>query len=404
MVAAVKPWMPFENPLDDSLFDGDSDVDWVTGGYVYHGRHLGRFYEANPWVPEDIRLAARIVKTVDTYPLLCALMSWRSVTVGQLQAGLCNQRVPVFDWTAPSVYGGLLRLGLVDIGFPRSYRWGHVQPRDVFLRMSMGRGRVRRWLRLLGKPMWVAGLLSDSGERALHAYARHNMFADHVGLTAIRDARVLCAAGDGWCAFRLLDERARGESGVALGATGDVLIVLKTGVCVVVEVQSSIAGVEGKVSRWERFLQASPFARRGIICVWLGIPSPREQGSYARIGSVLAEHAGDPLMLAGDVPLNRRMGYARWDEWYEPDGLPAARWGVYRDATGMPMSVFDEGLGEAAPSPRPLDRVRNWGEGLVRAELERVYQEPMLPYCRIPGKLAGGFQGLTMPVMDRSGQ
>lgn len=381
------------NPLDSELFGYGADVDWYRGLYVLQNKAT-RFYQNNPWIPVTIREADQIIAThqEEAWSVLCAVMSWRSVTVGQLRAGLANTPVPLFDWLAPSLWGALLRKGWIDCGFPLSLRMEGTPPGDVWIRASQKQKNVRDWLQAVHQPSWMLRVIADSGEVPQHAFARHNTFADHCGLVAVHDPRCVYTAGDGWCAFTALDPQATRLAAISRGAAGDVSWVTGDGVTVVGEVQSSTHEVVEKFRRWIRFLHASPFTRRGLICLWILIPS--SAGTYPSFASIVSQLSVDPLVMTGVPSVGSRCGIVRWDTWFTSEGYPTDRWGSYTDLCGVQRTVWDTCFVSQAPVLADPVGVVQWGCPVVRDVIKSVWGWDTSTWgC--PSSLCGGWNGFT---------
>ena len=331
--------------------------------------------------------------------MLCAVMSWRSVTVGQLRAGLSNAPVPLFDWLAPSLWGALLRKGWIDCGFPLSFRMEGTSPGDVWIRASQKQKNIRDWLQAVRQPLWRLQVIADSGEVPQHAFARHNTFADHCGLTAVHDSRCVYTAGDGWCAFTALDPQAMRIAAVGRGAAGDVSWVTRDGVMVVGEVQSSTHEVREKFQRWIQFLHASPFSRRGMICIWILIPSVN--GTYPSVSSIVSRLQVDPLVMTGVPSVGSRCGIVRWDDWFTSEGYPTDAWGSYVDLCGVPRTIWDSSFTSQVPVLADPRRMGEWGVPVVREGIRSVWGWDTSTWgC--PSSLSGGWNGFTRCAGYRS--
>lgn len=404
--ASAVPWKPFLNPLQQGLFDGSAEVDWLYGEYV---RSLSKDYKRlaarEQWIVWDRRRAQLMVAAQRdaAVGVVGALLSWRSACVSQLQAGLCSVPVPSFDRSRETLWGALLRLGVIDVGFSKTERWGGLEVPETWIALSHREENLKRLLRLLDLPQWYAAVLSSGKLHGQRVYAFHNMMCDHVGLAAIHDPRFSFSAGDGWCNLRSLDEKALRQSGsVTSIAGGDVLMMTRGGVAVAVEGQGTLQSVEEKMRRWMRFLASSPMEYRGIVCVWLRMPNPH-YGGEPDLAHVLERLRDDPLMLAGrSVPVSMRLGVASWGDWFDPMGRPAEGFGVFSDSFGIPRSVFDGEYSDNAPAAADASSLTGWGRGVLAETFRRVWGLDTSGWA-VPDSYLGGFPGAAVMKADTDG-
>lgn len=393
------PWKGFFDPDSKRLYAWDSDVDWWRGTYMHDLEKPVRVAarDGNGWMLPYTRIAERMVRDQPdtTAAIMGALFSWRTATIGQLQAGLCDLPVPAFDRGEPNLWGALNRLGMVNIGFSRRERVeGTILP-HVWVSVGDNAQLVRKGMEPLadGRP-WIRHVMASGMFRNMHAHARHNTFAAHTGLAFCHDPRIRLTGGDGWGAFRLIDPQAAKESGAHPAAGMDVVTLTQGNLLAGIEVQAS-AGAEfaGKFQRWARFLAFSPMSRRGIVCIWLFVKS-RSSDGYADYMSPMRRFATLPEMAAGDPDVATRMGWATWDEWYE-HGRPTPLFGTWTDMRGQRRSMFDESWRRYTPGHvNGVQATRDWGWRRMRDELLRVYGWDTAGWT-FPDDMRGGFHGFA---------
>lgn len=390
-------WKPFLNPADPGLYGSSNDVDWLMAEYVNESDEPRRMHEANPWIPEARPTAERMIaaRHDETLALLGALRSWRVCTVSQLQAGLCPVALPDFDYGANSLYGALLRLGCVNVGFSGRERFERVRVPETWLSMGSVVRSTRRVLKLIGATPAERALLTDTTVKGVgRRHARHNTYAAHVGLTCMRDGRVDFACGDGWSAFKTIDPKAVEDAGLRSGCAADVAVMGRNGVMAGIEVQTGMSYVFDKVRRWKDMLLHSPMDRRGLVCVWLVI---------GKNGMPLTDSARDALLTmgadldgltSGMPPVGTRMGLAYWNDWYDAKGKPTDGFGTYVDMFGHRRGIFDPQWESFTPDRRPLDEVAEWGWRTMRGQI-RDYWGWDTPGWAYPDAYRGGVNGFV---------
>lgn len=390
----MAPWWEGLNPDSNRLFAYGSDVEWVRGTYAATLGRPAEFARLHPWMPPSKGTAwAMTGRDRDMcVNLLAALLSWRTCTVGQLRAGLCQPTPYGFDRTEPNLYGALNRLGVINVGFSPAERLEGVRVPHVWLSVGNDATLVRAWLKRFAAGTWVPATLTRGSMSAQHTHARHNMFATHVGLTAAHHPQVMLTGGDGWGGFRDIDPAAARQADVRVAST-DVVMLTKGRVLAGVETQTSAHSVWDKTSRWVRMLAASPMPRRGLVCVWLLIPAATT-GRYADLTPILEQAAALPEARAGDPPVTARMGVARWDEWYGPDGQPGDGFGTYHDLTGVGRSLFDPAWETVTPANVNPSRTAEWGWAHVRESILSAFGWDTTGWT-LPTPLRGGFGGFT---------
>lgn len=361
-------WEPFFNPMSPLLWVNGSDCVWIRGESVVALHNRGRLRDVYPWIVGDVRVAESMVRRSSSLvaALVESLLSWRVVELSQLQAGLCAISPPDFDFENPSIYGALVRLGAVSVGFPYLDSLGVENSGRVFLCLGGVESLVKRVLPLLEVPVWVKSVLTSSGHVVGRREATfHNVLAAHCGLAFQHDKRFRLVGGDGVSGFNLIDPQARAESRVAFGAA-DCVGLTSRGVMVAVEVQRSHVNLEGKIRKWVRLLAASPMSRRGLVCVFL-LPRNMRTGGYPTVAGF--SRAG--LMVeagVGTPPAASRVGWARWEDWFTPQGYPSDGLGAYTDIRGESRSVFD------FQGPRvDVERAEQWGFMQVDDWVEKVF-------------------------------
>lgn len=397
-----RPWAGFFDPADKRLYAYDSDVDWWRASHMATLEKPVKVAarDGNEWMMPYWKVAEAMVRaqpeTVDA--IISSLFAWRTATVSQLRAGLCDMPLPAFNRHEPGLWGALNRLGIINVGFSRRERIEGITLPQVWVGVGDDAKLVRHVLDYIGQGRpWLAQVMTSTLWRAMHTHARHNTFAAHVGLTACRDTRVRLTAGDGWGAFRLIDPQATRESGSHAAAGMDTVMLTRDNVLAGIEVQTTASETfMRKLERWARFLAFSPMPRRGMLCVWLFVQS-RAADASPNFLPVVRALAGMPEMTAGDPDVASRMGWATWEEWYD-HGTPTEHWGEYTDMRGNRRSIFDPMWREC--TPRHVNGVKaaqDWGWRFMRDEMLRIYGWDMSGWA-FPQDMRGGFHGFTPHV------
>lgn len=398
-------WKPFLNPADPGLYGPSNDVDWLMGEYVRGVDGPQRFHESNPWIPVARPTAERMVaaRHDETLGLLGALRSWRVCTVSQLQAGLCPTPLPDFDHEANNLYGALLRLGCINVGFSGRERFERVRVPETWLSMGNVTKATRRVLKLIGATPAERALLTDTNVKGVgRRHARHNTYAAHIGLTCMRDPRVDFACGDGWSSFKTIDPKANADAGLNAGCAADVTVMGRNGVFAGIEVQTGMGRTFDKVSRWRDMLMHSPMGRRGLVCVWVVIGKngvPLTDGARDALTSIASDLDG---LTAGMPPVGARMGIAYWTDWYDAKGRPTEGFGTYTDMFGHRRGVFDPQWREFTPGHEPLEKVGEWGWRTMRRQI-RDYWGWDTPGWSYPEAYRGGTNGFVYGRAPREG-
>lgn len=394
----IDEWTPFFDPKDPGLYVPQGDVDWMSGTWASRLDKPTAVEEVNPWLPGRKSVAEGIVRQNrdKTRALLFALLSWRSCTVKQLQAGLCATKgMPDFDREHPNLYGALCRLGCVSIGFSMRERFERVRVPQVWLSMNGRKENVARVCKLIGLTAGERESLTSTRAYSAHANARHNTFASHVGLTFAHDDRARLTAGDGWGLFRTIDPIAKTEAGIGGNLSGtDVIALCRNNTLACVEVQMHYNGLFDKLQRWAKLLAFSPMRRRGIVNVWLFAPMNRGSGQD-KYGSMenMFHNAGAyiDVLGAGTPSVATRMGYAYWTDWYE-NGHPTERFGTYTDMNGARRSIYDPQWKHFTPATNPVTDVTDWGWKTMRDQLHDYWGVDATRWT-MPEMWRGGFEG-----------
>lgn len=394
----VSPWKYFFDPDDPMLFAKQSDLDWVSGDYVANLPHpvATASEEGNGWIMPYRAVAERMVRDdpETVLALVGALFSWRTATVDQLRAGLCNMPLPAFDRDQPNIYGALARLGVINVGFSKRERLEHIRVPQVWLAVGNDRDYVENIIPLTGRRPWFRKGLAAGSLYGVRQHARHNTFASHVSLAACHDPRVQLTGGDGWGGLRLLDAQAQADSGANIGAATDVTILTEGNVMASIEIQFGTNRIKDKMERWVRMLAYSPMPRRGLLCIWLS--SPMTHSGSDNFPAAMTAMSQLPEMAAGVPPVAQRMGYAMWDEWFD-HGRPTGRFGEYIDVFGTRRSIFDPAWRQYTPKHvTGIDGIRDWGWRQMRDELLNAWGWDTGSW-RFADKWRGGFYGFATP-------
>ena len=390
--------IPFD-PDDPSLWMLGSDVDWIRGDYVARLEHPGQFARQHPWLVANRLFAESMVRSNPkaVTAILGALLSWRVCTIGQLHAGLSAYPVPDFARDEPNLYGALVRLGAINIGFDQRERLEGVTVPQVWASMGNTASYIRDTLSCFESGAWLRMALTSSRLSAMRVHARHNTYASHCGLMLARDARTKLVGGDGWGGFRLIDPRAVSEAGLNRVSSTDIVALTGGNVLAGIEVQAGANNMDKKLSNWARLLANSPMGRRGLVCVWLLIKDAT-RGEYPYLNPVLRKTSDMGEMMVGHPSVAQRMGVATWEEWFD-HGRPTEGFGSYTDLLGAKRSIFDDEWSRYTPSVRPLDTVEQWGWQVMRDALKREWGVNADGW-RMPDAYRGGFYGFAKGGSD----
>lgn len=386
-------WEHFINPLDDNLWGQNSDVNWMQGSWVKTLDHPKQLTDSNPWIPLDPGKAEGMIRrdSQTVLEIIGALFSWRVCAISQLQAGLAPHGAPDFDRTQPNLYGALLRLGIINVGFSKREAFGLTQVPEVWASMGGSLKFTKHLTDILNMPAWTRSLITNGRFGGVKIHARHNTLTAHVGLTFSKDERVRFVSGDGWGRFRDLDPQAIAEIGGMGINSADAIAFMKNGATVALETQIHANDLKKKLEAWCRFLVYSPMSRRGLLCVWLQAPSA--QGcSYGNFLSVFEPARDMQGMTAGNPTVASRMGLARWNEWYDEKGLPTERFGEYMDMFGNRQSIYDPKWMQYAPPQQPFINVNEWGWRLMEDQIRREWNWDVTRWVK-PDAMRGGFFG-----------
>lgn len=388
------PWPGFFDPADESLWAHGSDVDWIRGDWIARSETITATAARNPWLVTNRRVAESEIRRnrMQALAILGAILSWRVCTVSQLQAGLASLPVPAFTRIAPNLYGAMCRLGLINVGFSPAERIEGMMGEQAWLSMGNDAKLIRRHLDLIGDGRWLTPMLSGSGRlNAMRSHARHNTYAAHAGLTLAHDPRIRLTGGDGWGGFNRIDPQATGEAGLNLVSSTDVIALVGNGVLASLEVQGPSHRMETKTGNWMRLLAYSPMRRRGLLCVWLVIPSA--SGDTPRFDRLLDRLGATPEAMAGDPPTARRMGLAHWDDWYD-HGHATDAFGTYTDLLGQSQSIFDPAWAGAAPQHHDVHALDRWGWAVMRTQIREHWGWDASGWS-MPEAYRGGFYGFA---------
>lgn len=392
----VADWEPFFNPLDVDLWANASDVNWMKGSWVRSHKHPAALAKQWPFIPPTRTQAASIIRIrhEQVLAILGGLFSWRTATVDQLRAGLVTDgmRIDAFARDVPTVWGALLKLGAIDVGFSKAEVFDDRRVNQVWVQVGSMPNFTKEITDTLNLPAWMRGVLTSGDFRAVHSYARHNTLTNHVGLTAAHDDRVRFTCGDGWGGFRYIDPQAVAEIGGAGRQVADMLAFLSNGVTMALEVQLHSSDVTKKLKAWSKFLAYSPMSRRGLVNIWLQPPLP--DGVYPNYLQSFKNIASDKTMTVGTPIVAQRLGYARWEEWFDPAGKPLPQWGEYEDLTGTRRSVFDEQWKQYTPTLNPVSTVCEWGWQLMNERIRQAWGWDISAWDK-PASMRGGFWGFV---------
>ena len=404
MTATAKDtWPGFFNPNDPKLWAMGSDVDWIYGDYIYDLGKTDTLHLTQPWIVRTEQSATKLVRenAQTVLSLLGALMAWRVTTVSQMQAGLApNAEIPTFYRDIPTIYGAMVRLGLIDVGFSPRERLEGIEVPQVWLSLGKRSKLVRRIDKILadkitGTDQWITRTLFSGTGFFSRRHARHNTFAAHAALTASRNSRVKLVTGDGWGAFRRIDQRACDEANLTGLSATDVVILSHSHTTCCLEVQAAGLDNKSKLQNWINFLSKSPMSRRGILCIWLTIPNV--SGIQPNLTNDLMAAGRTPTASIGMPSVGQRIGIAKWDEWFDELGLPTSQFGTYTDLFGERRDML---TGWDASTPHEINdisSVGNWGWEQVRTHIARKWGLNTGSW-RMPEFLRGGFYGFTEGV------
>lgn len=365
-------WTGCFDPLDDYLWFGQSNCDWIKPSQMQDLMTMG-FNETGryPWYVSDLKKARTMVQEnrEAVLSIIGSLMSWRNATVSQLQAGLVRYPVPEFTRSSPNLYGALSRVGALNIGFSKREYIANVYVPQVWLGLNGIRGQVSKVTRLAAGYGYPTDAIIRPGV-GTHQYARHNTCASHVGLAFAHDSRVKYTAGDGWALFRRLDAQATGEMGIHFNNVPDLLGFTTRGVVAAIEVQSALTDVPKKMRAWVDFLSHSPMSRRGLLCIWLLIPSVSQ--GMANFTKIFEEAMNLPGVTVGEPPVSDRIGWANWYDWFDQQGNPTDRLGTFTDLMGHERSMFDTDWG-LLPQTADYSELTDWGWNLMNRSILDVF-------------------------------
>lgn len=377
------------NVTDPLLWVNGSQGFWVKGASIIATPSLA---DNLPFVVKDqhnawalIRHQKQVVVTIFE-----TLLMWRTVEITQLPA-LTKSVLPDFSWDTPNVYGALLRLGVINIGFDSTGMLTG-KPRAIFLSIGSVEVLNKRFLKQLHIPAYMNTLLNAPAGRltATRQATMHNVLTAHVGVEALTDKRVQAVAGDGMSSFRMLTPSL---STVSNGAGGDMTIFFTNGVSMAVEVQRTTIKLLDKMSRWLDALAQSDMRERGLLCVWL-LPRNVTNGAYASVQSYVDKIRELPVSGVADstgVLAGSRMGVVEWDTWFDSYGRLTDRFGFFVDVFGHERYVMDF----AGSMPIDWDKASHWGFRQVDSVLGDVFHVDTSMWSH-PECLAGGLGGLTV--------
>lgn len=390
--------MQLIDPDDPAYFQLGSDVDWIRGDYVHGLEQPGVFARRHPWIVANRLFAETMVRSnpEQVLSILGALFSWRVCTISQLQAGLAIHGAPPFDRTEPNLYGALLRLGAISIGFDKRENLEGITLPQVWITVGKDSKLVKRTVNLINDKGWLKKTLTTTLFSAMRVHARHNTFASQLGLALAHDKRTRFTGGDGWGAFRTIDAQAVAEVGLNRVSSTDVVASLANNVLAGMEVQSSSHNLDTKIANWSKLLAYSPMNRRGLLCVWLFIK--RADGEYCSYKSIFDKAKDLPEMMVGNPTVAQRMGHARWDDWFD-HGQPTEHFGCYEDMLGATRSIFDMSWSNVAPTPRPMSAINDWGWQVMRDAIRQEWGWDASKWV-MPEKYRGDFFGFIQGGAD----
>ena len=381
------------NPLDDSLWGGHSDVDWYEGRYFGQLKPTDIAVRSTPFIPKNRDEAWNIVASNKqaAISILGALMSWRTASIDQLQAGLSVKPVPDFSRTEPNLYGAMLMLGVLSIGFSHAERFGHEVP-HVFIAPSGDDKATRAFVKQLESGAWLQHVLTRNLFKAVRRTVRHNTFVNNIALSAAHNKHVQFIGGDGWSSLKGLDNRAVTESGHSpIGRIADAIMLADNNVLAALEIQLSNGGVFGKLHDWVQFISHSPMQRRGIICVYVLAPRLFE-GTYSNPQSIISQIVeSQPTVLTGDPLVGERIGFARWDDWML-SYASAKNFGQYTDLFGHEQNIFDPKWAQYTPRIHNPSIISEWGYLSVQKNIQQFWGLDT-HNMRFASQFAKGFYG-----------
>ena len=397
------PWHGFFNPDDPTLWTQGSDVDWIYGDYIHDMMKSGQLQHTPPWLVRDERSALKLIRdNHDTVlAIMGALMTWRVATISQLQAGLApGADAPDLYRDIPGIYGAMLRMGLIDMGFSPRERLEDIQGPQVWLALGKKSKLVRNITNILkdqitGTDQWINSTLFSGRGFYTRRHARHNTFAAHTALAAIRQPQTALVTGDGWGAFRRIDQHACDAANLTGLSAADVVILTRKHTTCCLEVQAAGFDTTEKLENWMNFLAASPMSRRGLLCVWLTIPNTT--GTQPNLTGNLTKAASTPTAAIGQPSVGQRIGTARWDQWFDADGRPTKDWGYYTDLFGERRNIATGWETTTPPHWGDPALVGDWGWDQVRGMIGREWGLDASTW-RMPDHLRGGFHGFLEGV------
>lgn len=372
MVPEVKTeaWPGIFDPGDDELWMGQSDCDWVKAGAI---KRMGEENQAKalsmrfPWIPVDADTARTMIQNnrEAVLSIIGALMSWRNCTVSQLQAGLSRYPVPDFDRFTPNLYGAMTRMGILNVGFSHREYYERVFIPEIWLGLTGSKALVYKVTRMAAGYGFPLGAILRSGP-GNHQYARHNTYVSHAGLAFAHDPQIKYTAGDGWALFRSIDPQAVGEMNSHFNNVPDLIAFTDTGLTAAVEVQSAVIDVKKKLQAWVDFLAHSPMSRRGLVCVWLLIPTAHM--GMANLQPIFESATDMTGITVGEPPVSARIGWAEWSDWFDETGTPTERFGTFTDLLGQQRNIHSNEWGPL-PDTADFSTLTDWGWNLMNRRI-----------------------------------
>jgi hypothetical protein len=190
--------------------------------------------------------------------------SYRTLETGQLHAFCAD--LP--ESAGARLYRDMSALGLLDLGFPRSYdRPIAMSPRRaewMAVRLC-ALGGIEDRLAALGATPFQVAALGPGPLRGARQAERHNLLAATTALDLMgRGHRVV---GEAWSRLdHLFADPQLGHGGP------DITAIRADGLRVCIELTASVSYIQGKIDRWRHALDSHPDAR--IHVVWLVAPRP----------------------------------------------------------------------------------------------------------------------------------
>ena len=321
--------------VDSRVWQEGSQVIWLTGDIISKSSHKTLWNQSFTWIPVMEKQAVAIVREYQPFVirLLELLLSWRSLSLSQVEMMCTSIPVPRFDRERVNVWGALVRLGVIRVGF----LFSDLVLRDsgeVFVCLSALHDKNYRLLRLLGVADDMAhNYLLSKYIHSPHVAVKHNVYAAHVGWSLYRDSRVRTVGGDGVGGFRYFAP----ANSVNQAAAMDCVVFPRQGGVLGIEVQSD-ARIFDKMERWIHFLSVVP----DMWCLWLIIPNASHQTMNPR---VFTRYQSDSRLLTHQI--GTRLLWANWSDWFTPEGLKRSHgWGIVHDFLGHTLPVLDTVKGD----------------------------------------------------------